>query len=73
MIYDLQRKIINDDDVLFKDEGLCGWNVDVDVIVDVDVDVDVYGRRRKCSVCNWQCESPEGDRGLLESKNNFAT
>ena len=39
----------------------------------VDVDVDVYGRRRKCSVCNWQCESPEGDRGLLESKNNFAT
>ena len=41
--------------------------------VDVDVDVIVDGRRRKCSVCNWQCESPERDRGLLESKNNFAT
>ena len=44
MIYDLQRKIINDDDVLFKDEGLCGWeeyvDVDVDVIVDVIGDVD---------------------------------
>ena len=37
MIYDLQRKIIHDDDVLFKDEGLCGWEEDVDVIVDVDV------------------------------------
>ena len=57
--------MINDDDHLFKDEELFGWEEDVDVIVDVD--------GRKCSVCNWQCESPEGDRGLLESKNNFAT
>ena len=37
MIYDVQRKIINDDDVLFKDEGLCGW--------EEDVDVDVTGKR----------------------------
>ena len=65
MIFYLQRKMINYDDVLFKDEQLCGW--------EEGVDVDVFGRRRICSVCNWQCESPEGDRGLLESKNNFAT
>ena len=69
MIFYLQRKMINYDDVFFKDEQLCGWEEGVDM----DVDKIVDGRRRKCSVCNWQCESPEGDRGLLESKNNFAT
>ena len=31
MIHDLQRKMKNYDDHLFKNEELCGWNVDLDV------------------------------------------